>query len=159
MPRLFVIIGILAIVGLSIFVGVFLSTRQLQLPEALTQPTWQLQSLTGGGQVMIMDPQPPITLRFTPTTHSLNGSSGCNAYGISYQVQGTRLKLSRFYTTLVGCLDGDVKLHENQYDAALNQGQEVTFTLEGATLTLTSSDGNEILRYTHAAPQGVDVGQ
>ena len=47
-----------------------------------------------------------ISLQFDPSNGSISGSSGCNRFNGSYQVDGDRLSFGQMLSTMMACVEG-----------------------------------------------------
>ena len=121
-------------------------TGPVSLPDAVTTPTWRLESLSldGAQQPLITDH--PITLRFHAADRTVTGSSACNSYAAAYTT--TRLEGFHLYggkTTLMACTPASVMTLESIYLDALTR--VATYHLVGQTLTLRDGNSTVELRF------------
>jgi heat shock protein HslJ len=110
---------------------------------------WTLTYLAVNGQPYSLVPHRAVTLTLQPTTHTINGDTGCNAYQAIYHLNGTRMHFENFAMTAVACLN-PVGAQESVYLRALTTTD--TLNITGNVLTITASGGSDILRF--AAAQG-----
>src|SRR5262249_55052786 len=116
--------------------------------SSLVGTAWTLVSYSAGGQNSVNAlAQAPATLAFNPSDR-LSGSTGCNSFGGSYNVNGTDLTLTVGAMTQKAC-DPPVTARE----AAVSRLCPVvaSFTMTTTTVTLKGPQGNEIMRYSAAA--------
>lgn len=106
--------------------------------QELAGTSWVLQSLDGNTQVGEALGGQPVTISFADETQ-VNGSSGCNGYGGSYEsdTRDGSLLFSPLVSTLMACQE-DIMAVEQSFFAALQaaSGYEVS----GNTLTITSNE-------------------
>ena len=94
---------------------------------------WVLRTYGGAGLI----PGTEITLTFEEG--QVRGSSGCNTYGGSYEVDGDKITMSDLYMTEMACLDPEgVMDQELEYlellrDAQAFQVDEGELVIEAAT--------------------------
>lgn len=69
----------------------------------------------------------------------MNGNVGCNSFGGDYEVSGAQIKFGSLLSTLMAC-EGTIGAQESAVLAVFVD--TVNFKLTGATLTITSADGN-----------------
>ena len=74
-------------------------------PGELEDTTWQLTKLFGQS-VSTAIPAIAPHLTFQPEEQSVSGSSGCNQFRGSYQVEANRISLGQIVSTLRGCREG-----------------------------------------------------
>ena len=74
---------------------------------------------------------------------TISGNVGCNNFGGDYKVSGDKIIFGPISSTLMMCADTAIG---DQETAVFNSLTEtVTFALNGATLTITSSDGGSVI--------------
>jgi heat shock protein HslJ len=126
-------------------------TPNTMRPLPLEGSTWQLTSWRANGQPRPLPPKAPITLSFDG--QRLGGSTGCNSYGVDYQLQNSRLQLKgAIASTMMACVP-EIATREQQYLTALSAPQ-VMLRQQGNRLSLRYVDGNEtgVLVFTRQAP-------
>jgi heat shock protein HslJ len=112
-------------------------------PVPLEGTTWQLAEWRSNGPTVSLLPQRPITIRFDGKR--LGGFTGCNSYGVDYQLQDSRLQLRGAVTsTLIAC-QPEVAEREQQYLTALNSTR----------INLRNTQNRLTVRYTNASGEGV----
>jgi heat shock protein HslJ len=100
---------------------------------------WTL--LTLNGQPLL----PHSTINATFEDGQIGGFSGCNSYGGSYTLTGSRLNFGMVAMTLMACLDEGVMEQEQAYTKALSNVAK--FHLEGDRLELLDESGAALLVY------------
>jgi heat shock protein HslJ/LysM repeat protein len=119
-----------------------------QAGTGLAGTSWVLES--AGGQPAL--PDTPATANFGEDGR-VNGSTGCNNYGMGYDVDGNTITFSPGPMTLMACPD-PVGQQENAYMAAL--GATATFQIEGDTLQLFDAGGNVVATFSRM--EAVELG-
>lgn len=119
------------------------------LPGALSASLngqWQLQQGTNQGAAVPIATGHPITLKIDGTV--VGGSSACNQYGGTLEINGTTVKISALSMTEMACQDDRAMASEAAYLAALPRvtGAE----RDGDGLVLTGTDVE--LRFTRIPP-------
>ena len=110
--------------------------------DPLEGTSWRLMTL--GGDSLI--PGTEITLTFEEG--QVHGSSGCNTYGGSYEVDGDKITMSDLYMTEMACLDPEgVMDQELEYLELLRDAQ--AFQVEEAELVIEAAS-DEVLVFTRA---------
>lgn len=72
-------------------------------------------------------------IRLTFADGGLNANGGCNTMGVAYSIDGDRLRTTQMSMTEMGC--DEPRMQQDQWLGSLLG--DVTFTLDGDTLTLT----------------------
>jgi heat shock protein HslJ len=133
------------------YLPLYISRLQAALPGIanLEGITWQLSEWrSSSGQRIALLPTGPITLRFQGP--QISGSSGCNGYSASYQLQGAQLRLPGAFTTTLKRCEPAVEARGNWFFSALKASQ--------VTLRSTPNTPNRLtIEYTTAAGKGVLV--
>ena len=106
--------------------------------------SWQLASFGALGTEIPVIADSLITLAFSATGEA-SGSSGCNSYGGTYQVQDDTLLFSETVSTLMACVDEDVMQQEMDYLAALRAADR--FVVAGDALTIWYDDESSMLNF------------
>lgn len=98
----------------------------------LVGTTWSLRELTDISLGASLDSLRPLRFRSEGAGElSLSTSLGCNTMGASVDTVGTRLRMSDFHTTLIGC-DATLASLESGYAAVLLE--VAYFGVQGDTL-------------------------
>jgi heat shock protein HslJ len=79
------------------------------------------------------------------TDGQVSGSMGCNGFGGDYSVSGDTLTFGSIISTMMAC-DEPRMTQESTAFAVMNG--KTTFTINGDTLTITSTDGAKVLLLT-----------
>jgi heat shock protein HslJ len=109
--------------------------------------TWNLTSLATETGVNNTLPNTTITANFNDG--NVTGSSGCNRYFGSYQLNKTEVKIGQVGSTLVFCPDPDgVMLQETSYILLLKN--VTSYAISNNELTLSDSLGNPQLIFEAA---------
>jgi heat shock protein HslJ len=103
----------------------------------LTDTTWALSVFDGTDPVA----DTTITLTFDGEGNAY-GSSGCNSYSGSYEVDGETLEFGMMMGTLMACLQEGVMEQEQAYLQAL--GAVERYLIERNQLTLMTEDGKRL---------------
>ncbi|MGZ4927767.1 MAG: META domain-containing protein [Halobacteriota archaeon] len=105
----------------------------------LERPTWKLTSLvteTGMNKTV-----PNTTITATFEDGNVTGSSGCNRYFGSYQLNKTQIKIGPIGSTLMFCADPEgVMTQETSYQLLLLN--VTSYVISDNILTLSDSSGN-----------------
>jgi heat shock protein HslJ len=119
------------------------STPTLQLEGT----TWKLTSLATETGMNNTLPNTTITAKFDDG--NVTGSSGCNRYFGSYQLNKTQIKIGPIGSTLMFCADPDgVMTQETSYDLLLLN--VTSYAISNNELTLSNSQGTPQLVYEAA---------
>ena len=105
-----------------------------ELPE---NSRWKLVSLDMNGTKTPALDGTEVTLSFQ-TSGQVGGNSGCNSFGGSYRVEGTKIQFGEIMSTLMACADPKVMDQEQAYLAALQKIS--SYELSGDQLTLLNGD-------------------
>jgi heat shock protein HslJ len=118
---------------------------------AAADPTgklWKLDSyLDGQGQSANALPDAQATLEFA--AGKLSGSTGCNSYFASYQLDGSKLTISPAGSTMMACPD-ERMTQESAFLAAL--GRVTAYRLAGGKLELLDTGGKAQLTFSELKP-------
>ena len=107
--------------------------------DPLEGTSWRLMTL--GGSSLI--PGTEITLVFEKG--QVHGSSGCNTYGGSYQVDGDKITMTDLYNTEMACMDpAGVMDQESEYLELLRDAQ--AFQIDEAELVIEAAS-DEVLAF------------
>ena len=105
--------------------------------DPLNGTTWTLASSDG---------TPPIagtTITMIFEDGNIGGSSGCNSYGGTYQLNDKKIQIGEVTSTLMACTEPeDVMEQEGIFLSDLNNAQ--TFQLIGDQLNITTSQGKNL---------------
>ena len=113
----------------------------------LTNAPWKLKLLDDGeGKVISTIAGTEITLVFTDDGN-LSGSSGCNTYNSSYEINGDKITIGAIASTLMACSEPDMIM--DQEFAYLQMLETVTnYQIKGNELELVNQGKGSRLRYT-----------
>jgi len=110
--------------------------------DPLEGSSWPLMTLGGGALLTGTE----ITLGFE--NGQVRGSSGCNTYGGSYEVDGDKITMSDLFMTEMACLDpAGVMDQELEYLELLRDAQ--AFQVDGAELVIEAAS-DEVLVFAGA---------
>lgn len=119
-------------------------TAPAEEPDALAGSEWLLVSFGPVGAEEPVVAGSEITLSFV-TGGQAGGSGGCNSYGGSYQVDGSKVTFGEIVSTLMACADEAVNEQEGRYLAAL--GAATSFEMRGDSLTIHYDEGQGALNF------------
>ena len=103
--------------------------------------TWRLDSYGAPGNTTPAAPDVDTSIVFKEDG-KIEGNVGCNGFGGDYTVEGNTITFGPIVSTLMFC-EGPVG---DQETATLNVlAETVSYTIEGDTLTITSSDGSAVI--------------
>jgi heat shock protein HslJ len=109
--------------------------------------TWKLTSLATETGMNNTLPNTTITAKFDDG--NVTGSSGCNRYFGSYQVNKTEIQIGQVGSTLIFCTDPDgVMIQESSYVLLLKN--VTSYTISDNALTLSDNLGNPQLVFEAA---------
>lgn len=103
--------------------------------------TWRLDSYGSPGNTTPAAPDVDTSITFTEDG-KIEGNVGCNGFGGDYTVDGNTITFGPIVSTLMFC-EGPVGDQETTTLSVL--AETVSYTLEGDTLTITSSDGSSVI--------------
>jgi heat shock protein HslJ len=134
--KLYEVLGLAVILGLTIFSGVSCAKANSQ---ELSGVTWVLKSYG--------DPQNPgltitghePTLMFDKEKKNVNGNGGVNGYGGDYTIKGNNLTISGVIHTLIASTDESLNRLENAFFNILGSAQ--SYKTDGKQLTITGTQG------------------
>ena len=115
---------------------------------------WGLHSGTSEGTEIRIPEDARGTIEFDG--RRVGGTSFCNGFGGTYQVEGEQLLLEDVASTLVGCA-GDVAAAEGAYLTVLT-ASGLRFGMDGDELVLTSDAGELLFRRLPPVPEAELVG-
>ncbi len=110
--------------------------------DTLENTQWRLISMGRVGAVQWIPTEINITLEFG-AGGQVSGSSGCNTFSGSYQVEGQRLMFGALATTLMACADSRLMDLEAAYLAALQSAE--TYDLQVNQLVILYDQGQSQL--------------
>ena len=103
--------------------------------------TWRLDSYGSPGNTTPAAPDVDTSIVFKEDG-KIEGNVGCNGFGGDYTVEGNTITFGPIVSTLMFC-EGPVG---DQETTTLNVlAETVSYTIEGDTLTITSSDGSSVI--------------
>ena len=103
--------------------------------------TWRLDSYGSPGNTTPAAPDVDTSIVFKEDG-KIEGNVGCNGFGGDYTVEGNMITFGPIVSTLMFC-EGSVG---DQETTTLNVlAETVSYTIEGDTLTITSSDGSSVI--------------
>lgn len=101
--------------------------------------SWRLQSLTGAAVPVEVE----TTLQIR--ADGIGGKGGCNTYGGNLETRPGGIAFTQVFSTMMACADPAMQQEQNWFKALENTG---TYRLEGQTLKLDDSAGNELATLT-----------
>jgi heat shock protein HslJ len=99
--------------------------------------TWILDRMGQPGSMHTVIAGRDVTARFDSGSSKVGGTSGCNTYSASYQINGDKLAVNNQISTKMLCFPNAVMQQETEYLDAL-QGS-VSYKIEGNILTISCS--------------------
>lgn len=118
-------------------------TRSGSPVESLDGTEWLLSSIRGEEAIA----GSKITLEFKEGTGG--GYSGCNWYGGSYRLDGTRLEFGDINATMRACTERELNEQEARFHQALRQ--VTRYRIERERLILSSASGETLLLFARTA--------
>ncbi|GMU80060.1 MAG: hypothetical protein AMXMBFR46_28470 [Acidimicrobiia bacterium] len=115
-------------------------------PEEAIAGSWEVISYYRSDAVVSVITGTTITARFEDGT--VSGSTGCNEYSGSYEVDGRSITIGPLRTTRRACVDAAAGKQESDYLAALELAR--SFSLDGSNLTLLREGGTIAVVYAPA---------
>ena len=110
--------------------------------DRLEGASWGLKTL---GEASLI-PGTEITLGFEKG--QVHGSSGCNTYGGSYEIDGDKITMTDLYNTEMACMEpAGVMDQETEYLELLRDAQ--AFQVDGAELVIEAAS-DEVLAFARA---------
>ncbi len=97
---------------------------------ALEYNTWELSSIPGFEIESNLSKK--VTILFTDSTKRVSGNGGCNGYGGTYEMNGSKLKFGPLMATKMACTPG--MKTEDKYMSALRETDN--FEISGNKLML-----------------------
>ncbi len=134
----------LFIIILSAAVALTLTACASNTSSGLSGTSWQL---TAYGPKTSQSPALPnvetnLTLNADGT---LGGRLGCNSMGGEYSISGQTITFKNIYATEMAC--DEPRMQQEGAAFAILQGA-TTYKVDGDTLTITSTNGNDALTFT-----------
>lgn len=114
------------------------------VPTGLTGSSWILTALNGQPSLS----EAPITADFSPDGR-LSGTSGCNSYSTTYEIDGSVIAPGLTAGTMMACAN-PIMQQEIAYLTALNTVD--TFEIQGDRLLLKDSGGETVLEFVRQHP-------
>jgi heat shock protein HslJ len=126
-------------------VATFAPVKTAGLPGS----SWLVRGYNNGKQAVVsVIIGTELTAIFT-TDGNLNGSSGCNTYNSSYQVDGESIAIGPAITTLRACAEPEgIMAQEEQYLAALQTA--ATYKINGERLEMRTAAGSKVADFVAA---------
>lgn len=115
----------------------------------LTGTRWQLVSFGAPGSETPVMEGSNVTLAFEPAGQA-GGYGGCNSFGATYEIQGSKLSFDEIVSTLRACADQRVTQQEQDYLQALETASD--FESSEDQLTIRYGDDQNVLNFVPAAP-------
>lgn len=138
--------GFVIVVGLLMMFAEAAGAQQLAISTPLSGTQWQLVSIDGAPVV----PSSMVTLLFGTEDDTAGGNGGCNTYGSSYTADETSISISDVFSTFIAC---EATLEQElTYLEALQAAER--YTIRDGMLTITTSDGAELIFEPLIAPTG-----
>jgi heat shock protein HslJ len=133
------------ILAAVILLGGILALNACQtLNPPLEDYSWVLTSWTENGNAKTLLPDAQITAFFSSQDHTVSGSSGCNSYRGTFQVEGLTLTINKdIIMTEMYCSDA-VNQQESQYLNALKAA--ASYKLDHGNLIIYY--GSSMLKFT-----------
>ena len=98
-------------------------------------------------------PSPPeITVTAEFSDGKVSGSSGCNSYSGSYEVNGDRIEFGLFASTMMACPEPRMALESGVLSAL---GSSTRFEVNDSSLTLMNDSGEVLVRFSASEPGSI----
>ena len=107
---------------------------------SLAGTSWNLTALNGDN----VDPAIRVTAEFG-ADGMLSGTSGCNHYNVTYEVDGDSISIGTPMSTMMACDEASMNV-ENAYMTALESA--AGYQIDGDTLTLSDADGVAVATFS-----------
>ncbi len=118
--------------------------------EVLEGQTWHLSGIaTADGGILHTWVDERITAEFVDG--EVSGSSGCNGYGGSYELDGNNINLGPTVGTLMACEEDEINQREAEFLAAL--GNIASYEIIRDNLTFFDADGNIVMTFATSIPE------
>jgi heat shock protein HslJ len=112
-------------------------------PANLQGTSWQLVSYGPSSNPTAALPDGQASITFNEDGR-VNGSLGCNSVSAEYKITGEKITFGPMMMTLMACPEPQM-LQESTASSILSG--EVSFEVTSNKLTITSSDGNNVLTF------------
>jgi len=109
--------------------------------DVLLDTAWHLTSFGDPDDPTLVSEAVNTTLEFR-ADHQVGGSGGCNSYGSSYTLEGTRITFTGALSTMRACRDRDSMRQESAFFAALDSTGQ--FALVGDQLVIWYENGQRL---------------
>jgi|GEM_PF-2704508 len=112
--------------------------------QQLEETVWVLQSING--EPALTDVKVTLEFALDPNAgRMLKGHTGCNGYGVPYEITSNGLEINRFQliASAAGCLPESIMEQEKQYYEILRHTSH--YGIEGNTLTLRTETGQTLV--------------
>lgn len=115
---------------------------------SLEGPLWVMKEYRDAdGDLIPSLADTPVTAEFSDS--QISGSSGCNSYSGSYEINGDRIEFGLFASTMMACPEPQMEL-ESGYLSAL--GGSTRFEIVDSSLTLMDDSGDVLVRFSASEP-------
>lgn len=137
--------GLTVLSGL-VLIGILMTSGCPQQGPTLVGPVWNLESyVNSGGKMVNVLANTAITAQFQ--NGIVSGSSGCNTYSGSYQINNKAITISNVTQTLMECTTpAGIMDQENDYHAALMS--VTSYEIIGSKLEMANATGTVVLIFT-----------
>lgn len=122
-------------------IGIFLLAACASTSTANLSGEWTLQSYGDASAPTPALPDVDTSLKFEDG--QLNGNVGCNGFGGGYELKGNSLVFGPLLSTLMFC-EG-VAQQEDGVLSVFKDGENLTVSVSGDQLTITSADGKSVV--------------
>jgi heat shock protein HslJ len=95
---------------------------------------------------------PEITVTVEFLDGKVSGSSGCNSYSGSYEVNGDRIEFGLFASTMMACPEPQMELESGVLSAL---GSSIRFEVNDSSLTLMNDSGEVLVRFSASEPGSI----
>lgn len=135
--KLYEIIGLALLLGLTVFAGV--SCSKANATQDLSGVTWVLKAYGDPEALVQVVPDKETTLIFDAGKMTVSGSGGVNGYGGDYSVKGTELKFTGVIHTLIASQNQALNEQENGFFKILNSAE--SYKIKAKQMMITGSEG------------------
>ncbi|MFQ5942689.1 MAG: META domain-containing protein [Anaerolineales bacterium] len=109
---------------------------------------WELESFQNSdGETIGVIPNSGARAEFENS--EVSGTSGCNSFFGSYEVDGNSISIGPLGSTLMGCLG---PLGEQEIGFMASFGSAATYEISGDTLTLSNDNGEVVVTFVEGEP-------
>lgn len=137
--RVLGVIALLVVVIALIFTGTqVMAGKNSSDQPSLPGSSWNLTEWTENGKTSQIVPGTKPTLEFSDEGR-VHGTSGCNLFNGSFEVNGQKLSFDGFMQTLMACDEATMQ-QEFSYMKLLADTQ--SYSITGDTLTIVTSNGS-----------------